>query len=132
MTDMARAIVYMKDMILLFTDFTSVCSWKFYFKYDSFSYSNFRMIAGPLLGFSTDGWQHQEFAKAKNQKVICTSFYCNSRLLGLNLTGGCHPLPEIDGWPATRATRSNEGPVLTMKNIMNCFIFKLIINPFFL
>ena len=48
--------------------------------------------------------------KAKHQKVICTSFYCNSRLLGLNLTGGCHPLPEIDGWPANRATRSNKGP----------------------
>ena len=26
-------------------------------------------------------------------------------------TGGCHPLLKIDGWHATRATRSNEGPV---------------------
>ena len=25
-------------------------------------------------------------------------------------TGGCHPLLKIDGWHATRATRSNEGP----------------------
>ena len=27
-------------------------------------------------------------------------------------TGGCHPLLKIDGWHATRATRSNEGPAL--------------------
>ena len=62
--------------------------------------------------------------KAKHQKVICTSFYCNSRLLGLNLMGGCHPLPEIDGWPATRAIRSNKGPAhdlykIWIKSIMS-------------
>ena len=27
-------------------------------------------------------------------------------------TGGCHPLLKIDGWHATRATRSNEGPAV--------------------
>ena len=27
-------------------------------------------------------------------------------------TGGCHPLLKIDGWHATRATRSYEGPVV--------------------
>ena len=25
-------------------------------------------------------------------------------------TGGCHPLPNIDRWQSTRATRSNDGP----------------------
>ena len=46
----------------------------------------------------------------RHQKTVFSSFYSNSRLLGLKLTGGCHPLSETDGWPATRATRSNEGP----------------------
>ena len=32
-------------------------------------------------------------------------------LLLPNLTGGSHLLAEIDGWHATRATRSYEGPV---------------------
>ena len=31
----------------------------------------------------------------------------------LKLTGGSHPLAEIDGWHATCATRSYEGPVIT-------------------
>ena len=31
-------------------------------------------------------------------------------LLLRNLTGGNHPLSEIEGWHATRATRSYEGP----------------------
>ena len=33
----------------------------------------------------------------------------------LKLTGGSHPLAKIDGWHATRATRSYGGPVLCIR-----------------
>ena len=36
-------------------------------------------------------------------------------LLLPNLTGGSHLLAEIDGWHATRATRSYEGPEHMLK-----------------
>ena len=45
----------------------------------------------------------ENFKKSWKLKRPC--IYC------LNLMGGSHPMAEIDGWYATRATRSYGGPV---------------------
>ena len=51
----------------------------------------------------------------------------------LKLTGGSHPFAEIDGWHATRATRSYEGPALDHAHLPLFFWHVLFANnPFHL
>ena len=44
--------------------------------------------------------------------------------------GGCHPLPKIDGWPATRATRSYGDTVLYLILFMTPLDHETIVRVF--
>ena len=79
---------------------------------------------GPPLGFFQDGWQ--TLVMGRNEKKLQDFTYVNTLLDGKCQDfgqgtgfqdGWRHPLPKIDGWPATRATRSNGGPALCTRNM---------------